>query len=167
MWRFFFFWLRGLKIACEGLIRAFPLWHLIACEIATLRLSLSLYDITDASLRHYRGGSSGFERRACVGGLWNYEPQPGPCHIHQPIPAKLCEVGYATSSEDPQKVIAPSAMYEGLRTNVPSVCTTCTHFSLSWHSVVYLFHPILTCSHHALMYIITSSTLQARKACLT
>lgn len=108
-----------------------------------------------------------FERRACVGGLWNYEPQPGPCHIHQPIPAKLCEVGYATSSEDPQKVIAPSAMYEGLRTNVPSVCTTCTHFSLSWHSVVYLFHPILTCFLHALMYMITSSILHARKACLT
>ena len=108
-----------------------------------------------------------FERRACVGGLWNYEPQPGPCHIHQPIPAKLCEVGYATSSENPQKVIAPSAMYDGLRTNVPSVCTACTHPSLSWHSVVYLFHPILTCFLHALMYMITSSILHARKACLT
>lgn len=108
-----------------------------------------------------------FERRASVGGVWNYEPQTGPCHIHMPIPAKFREVGYATSSENPHKVIAPSAMYEGLRTNVPSVRTASTHSSLSWHSAVHPSHPMPTCFHLALTCTTTSSTLHARKTCLT
>lgn len=108
-----------------------------------------------------------FERRASVGGVWNYEPQTGPCHIHLPTPAKFHEVGYATSSENPRKATAPSAMYEGLRTNVPSVRTTRTHSSLSWHSAVHPSLQMHTCFHHALTCLITFSTFHARKTCLT
>lgn len=58
-----------------------------------------------------------FERRSSVGGLWQYESDPGPCDIHVP---ERGTAGYATRpSRDP---MCRSAMYEDLRTNIPSVC---------------------------------------------
>lgn len=58
-----------------------------------------------------------FERRSSVGGLWQYESDPGHCDIHVPYRGTA---GYATRpGRDP---MCRSAMYEDLRTNIPSVC---------------------------------------------
>ncbi|WFD20034.1 non-specific serine/threonine protein kinase [Malassezia caprae] len=57
-----------------------------------------------------------FERRSSVGGLWQYESDPGPCDIHVP---QHGTAGYATRpGRDP---MCRSAMYEDLRTNITSV----------------------------------------------
>lgn len=62
-----------------------------------------------------------YERNASVGGVWTYVPDPGPCVIHTPHRPQPSEAGYATASADPNILKCPSAMYDGLRTNVPSV----------------------------------------------
>ncbi|WFC98439.1 monooxygenase [Malassezia yamatoensis] len=60
-----------------------------------------------------------FEQNAQVGGLWRYWPDPGPCEIHA---AKghdsTVRAGYADWPDFAELV--PSAMYDGLRTNIPS-----------------------------------------------
>ncbi|WFD34840.1 monooxygenase [Malassezia cuniculi] len=63
-----------------------------------------------------------FERRADIGGLWNLERDPGPCHVVVADDSgneqgKVARGSYAYSEEG--KVHGDSAMYEGLRVNVP------------------------------------------------
>lgn len=65
-----------------------------------------------------------FERRGDIGGLWNLELDPGPCHVVNASESatdagKVNPGNYAYSK--PGEVHATSAMYEGLRVNVPSV----------------------------------------------
>ncbi|WFD23678.1 monooxygenase [Malassezia equina] len=56
-----------------------------------------------------------FERRSSVGGLWQYENDPGVCDIHVPPHGTA---GYATRPGG--HPMCRSAMYEDLRTNIPS-----------------------------------------------
>lgn len=58
-----------------------------------------------------------FERRKDVGGLWNYDAQPGACDVHMPREGEAHLAGYASWPERP---LPASAMYEGLFTNIPS-----------------------------------------------
>ncbi|SHO77372.1 Similar to S.cerevisiae protein FMO1 (Flavin-containing monooxygenase) [Malassezia sympodialis ATCC 42132] len=66
-----------------------------------------------------------FERRDQVGGLWNFEAEPGKCHVVPSAPTPhsagstvVSSSGYAYS--EPRALHEASAMYEGLRTNIPS-----------------------------------------------
>lgn len=55
-----------------------------------------------------------FERRSVLGaGLWALDEDPGPCHI------LFDDTGRAFPRWDPSRRNPPSAMYEGLRTNIP------------------------------------------------
>ncbi|WFD27443.1 monooxygenase [Malassezia nana] len=59
-----------------------------------------------------------FERRSGVGGLWQYESNPGPCDVRVPLSSPAPgAAGYAVRPTD---ALCPSAMYEDLRTNIPS-----------------------------------------------
>lgn len=65
-----------------------------------------------------------FERRERVGGLWNWDAEPGPCHVVPGAPTPSMRErtvgtsGYAYS--EPHTLHEASAVYEGLRTNIPS-----------------------------------------------
>lgn len=75
-----------------------------------------------------------YETRDRVGGLWQYTPEPGPCSIHVPTSPEPGDAGYATWDAWPDD-LCPSAMYEDLRTNIPSVRTSNhTHARRSWRS---------------------------------
>lgn len=60
-----------------------------------------------------------FERRSGVGGLWQYESDPGACDVR--VPSSSSVRGAAGYAIRPTDALCPSAMYEDLRTNIPSV----------------------------------------------
>ena len=59
-----------------------------------------------------------FERSDVLGGLWQYTRDPGPCAVHVPRTDEYA-AGYATWPA--YSHITPSAIYDGLRTNIVSV----------------------------------------------
>lgn len=64
-----------------------------------------------------------FERRGAIGGLWNLELDPGPCHVAidgDTVTKKDKVVPGSYAYSTPGQVHGTSAMYDALRVNVPS-----------------------------------------------
>lgn len=59
-----------------------------------------------------------FERENVLGGLWQYCADPGPCTVHVPSDTRHATAGFADWAAHPLR--PSSAMYDGLRTNIPS-----------------------------------------------
>ena len=76
-----------------------------------------------------------FEARDRVGGAWQLDPDPGECVVAFDDHGRAT----ATAHGEDAGALTPTAMYEGLRTNVPTVSRQCTrarpcegHTSLSF-----------------------------------
>lgn len=59
-----------------------------------------------------------FEREGHVGGLWHYCPTPGPCEVRGATDGSPGLARFADWPDHP--ALPPSAMYDGLRTNIAS-----------------------------------------------